>query len=67
MTDKLGSAFYNQVSISEKINHDKINNIYLSNITAFEKISSAEKDIYAMELFDYLKKEKKLDFLSKIK
>ncbi len=63
MTDKLGSAFYNQVSISEKINHDKINNIYLSNITAFEKISSAEKDIYAMELFDYLKKEKKLDFL----
>jgi radical SAM protein with 4Fe4S-binding SPASM domain len=61
MSDKLGTSIIDQKSISVNIDVDKINEIYLSNIHIFEKFNKDNHDIYAEELLDKLKIEKKLD------
>lgn len=61
MSDKLGSSTIYQKSISVKIDIDKINNIYLTNIDIFEKFNIDNPDIYADELLKKLKTKKKLD------
>lgn len=61
MSIKLGASNIDQKSISVNINIDKINEIYFSNIDIFEKFNNDNPDIYAEELLDKLKIEKKLN------
>ena len=63
MSDKLGTSVIDQKSISVDIDIDKINKIYLSNIDFFEKFNLNNPDIYADELLNKLKTNKKLDLL----
>ena len=62
MSEALGSGTVRQESISENVNIDQVNNIYLSKIDSFEKFISESGDAYAAELFNQLKNEKKFDF-----
>ena len=62
MSDELGAGIITQKSISESVNINKINEIYLSNIDFFKKFNENNPDIYAEELFNQLKNKKKLDF-----
>lgn len=62
MTEKLGTGYVSQKSISDKINIEIINNIFLSNIEIFENIIKSNSDQYAEELFNQLKSAQKLNF-----
>ena len=62
MSEALGSGTVRQESISENVNIDQVNNIYLSKIDSFKKFISESGDAYAAELFNQLKNEKKFDF-----
>lgn len=61
-TDKLSSGVIEQTSINQKIDLDKITGIYLSNINYIEKYIKKNNDIYAEDLFEFLKKNKKFNF-----
>lgn len=61
-TDKLSSGVIEQTSINQKIDLDKITGIYLSNINYIEKYIKKNNDIYAENLFEFLKKNKKFNF-----
>ncbi len=61
MSIKLGASMIDQKSISVNIDIDQINKIYFSNIDIFEKFNNDNPDIYAEELLDKLKIEKKLN------
>ena len=62
MTEKLGSGYISQKSISDRINTDEINKIFLSKIGLFEKFVGDNHDHYAEELLNQLKKTQKLNF-----
>ncbi|MDC3342343.1 radical SAM protein [Candidatus Pelagibacter sp.] len=61
MTDALGSTEKRQESIQENVNLDKINNIYLSNLSFFKDFIKNSQDNYAKELFDQLNDNQKFD------
>ncbi len=61
MSDKLSTSTIDQISISENININKVNEIYVANIPYFEKFNKENPDIYAEELLKELKIEKKLN------
>ena len=62
MSDALGSGIIRQESISENVNVDQINKIYLSNINSFNEIIKESSDVYAEKLFNQIKNKKKFDF-----
>ena len=62
MSDALGSSIIRQESISENVNVDQINKIYLSNINSFNEIIKESSDVYAEKLFNQIKNKKKFDF-----
>ncbi len=62
MTEKLGTGKISQNTISEKVNLNKLNEIFISNINFFEKFNKENPDHYAEELLDQLKITKKLNF-----
>ena len=62
MSDELGAGIITQKSISESVNIDKINEIYLSNIDFFSKFNENNPDIYAEDLLNQLKNKNRLDF-----
>ncbi len=62
MSDKLSTSIITQKSISESIDIDKINEIYLSNIDFFEKFNEENPDIYAEKILNHLKSKKTLNF-----
>jgi radical SAM protein with 4Fe4S-binding SPASM domain len=62
MTENLGTGQVSQKSISDKINIEFINKIFLSNIKIFENIIRSNPDQYAEELFNQLKSTQKLNF-----
>ena len=61
-TANLGRSKIRQVSITEVVNQKKIEKILLENISLFEDFLKKENDKSGQELFDYLKKNKKLNF-----
>ena len=61
MSDALGSADISQKSITENVNLDQINNIYLSNLEFFKDFIENSQDNYAKELFDQLNNNQKFD------
>ena len=58
----LGRTKIHQISISENVNQKKIEKILLENISLFENFLKKENDKSGQEVFDYLKKNKKLNF-----
>ena len=62
MSDALGSGIIRQESISENVDVDQINKIYLSNINSFNEINKESVDVYAEKLFNQIKNKKKFDF-----
>ena len=54
MSAELSTSIITQKSISESIDIDKINGIYLSNIDIFEKFNEENPDIYAEKIFNHL-------------
>ncbi len=62
MSDALGSGVIRQESISENVDVDQINKIYLSNINSFNEINKESVDVYAEKLFNQIKNKKKFDF-----
>lgn len=61
-TEKLSSGIIEQTSINQKIDINKIINIYLDNLAHVGNFIKKNNDIYAIELFDFLKKHKKFNF-----
>ena len=59
-TANLGRSKIRQISISEVVNQKKIEKILLENISLFENFLKKENDKSGQEVFDYLKKNKKL-------
>ena len=62
MSDTLGSGIIRQESVSENVNVNQINKIYLSIIDTFNKFIKESDDFYAEELFNQLKDKKKFYF-----
>lgn len=63
MSNSLGKvSSAHQISIGEKINNDKINEIFYSFINVFDEYLKLNNDLYANEILENLKKNKKLCF-----
>ena len=63
MSNSLGKvSSAHQISIGEKINNDKINEIFYSFIDVFDEYLKLNNDLYANEILENLKKNKKLCF-----
>jgi hypothetical protein len=58
----LGSGKIKQISIAEKIDQRKIEEILLDNIFFFKKFLKEKADKYGQEILDTLIKDKKLNF-----
>lgn len=61
-SEKLSVGALDQVSINSKINVTKIIEIYLSNFSIIENFIKKNNDLYAIEMFEFLKKNKKFNF-----
>ena len=63
MSNSLGKvSSAHQISIGERINNDKINEIFYSFIDVFDEYLKLNNDLYANEILENLKKNKKLCF-----
>ena len=62
MSIELSTSVITQKSISESVDIDKINKIYLDNINIFEKFNEENPDIYAEKILNHLKTKKTLSF-----
>ena len=61
-SSKIGRSTVEQFSIGEKVNIKETEDLLLKNISVFEDFLKKNKDKYAKEIFDSLKKNKKLNF-----
>ena len=61
MSIALGASTNSQKSISEKVDIDYLNHIFLSNLDIFKKLSEKSEDIYTRELFNQIS-EKGINF-----
>tara|TARA_Y100000590_G_scaffold445143_1_gene576871 strand:+ start:320 stop:1489 length:1170 start_codon:yes stop_codon:yes gene_type:complete len=61
-SSKIGRSTVEQFSIEEKVNIKETEDLLLKNISVFEDFLKKNKDKYAKEIFDSLKKNKKLNF-----
>jgi len=59
---KLSDGNLDQITINSEINYEKISKIFLDNLLFINKYIYKNNDIYALELFDFLKKNKKFNF-----
>jgi len=59
---KLSDGNLDQITINSEINYEKISKIFLDNLLFIDKYIYKNNDIYALELFDFLKKNKKFNF-----
>ena len=58
----LGSGKIKQISISEEVDQNKIEKIFLENLSFFKNFLEKNNDKYGQEILDSLVKDKKLNF-----
>lgn len=59
---KLSDGNLDQITINSEINYEKIYKIFLENLIFIDRYIYKNNDIYALELFNFLKKNKKFNF-----
>ena len=59
---KLSDSNLDQITINSEINYEKIYKIFLENLIFIDRYIYKNNDIYALELFNFLKKNKKFNF-----
>lgn len=59
---KLSDGNLDQITIDSEINYEKIYKIFLENLIFIDRYIYKNNDIYALELFNFLKKNKKFNF-----